>query len=192
MQSLSAEEYRAYRAHLNQQAIQNNRKALQDFHVPPPPTRVVGIDPAFRKGGLGVCVIDEGRVTFHSFAMTNDLLDWLRTRPLPRTVVIENSNLQNATFGYSGTRQQLMKISRNVGANQAVSAIIVEECRRLYGEGRVVEVSPQRKGSKWCMRTAVGVAESLGLVLPKRMGQDKRDAFQLACRVVDGQRQRKK
>lgn len=113
---------------------------------------VIGVDPAIRNNGLGVCVIKpEGVVEFPKFkgrgivAFTN----WIYTVPKGSRAVIENSNLQNATFDNSGNSSVRARKSRNVGMNQGISVVLVEFLEDALGEWNVKQISPLKKGSKW-------------------------------------------
>ncbi|WP_238752525.1 hypothetical protein [Neolewinella maritima] len=147
---------------------------------------MIGIDPSARTSGTGVCVINGRYVSFAPNMPNLDaVLQWLEHEaPNPARVVIENSNLQNTSFIMQGSKAAVAKIARNVGRNQEASQAIVDAARRIFGEQSVTEISPKQKGSKWCQKTADGVAQSLGHTLPKRMSQDKRDAYMLAVRKV--------
>jgi hypothetical protein len=143
---------------------------------------VLGIDPAFRKGGIGLCLINGLKVTFPKVPTTLAAVDYIRKHAPRCRVVIENSNLQNASFDLSGSKPVVARKSRNVGANQAISQILVEAAQERFAD--VLELSPKNKGKKWCRTLARSVAASLGHVLPSRMSQDKRDAYQLAVRGI--------
>jgi len=136
---------------------------------------LIGIDPAFRKSGHAIGIIDEsGLIRFKVFKDFISFMGWI-TDPeeVPKKSVlvgIENSNLSNATFwthkDKSGkmytasqarrvpgltplSKSETARVSRNVGANQAASQITVDLCRWLFGADRVVELSPEQKGRKW-------------------------------------------
>jgi len=115
-----------------------------------PATRI-GIDPAFRKNGMGVCVISpDNEVTFPRFKGRGlvAFVKWLKTAPDNVLVTIEDSNLQNATFNNSGTKAKSNRVSRNVGCNQAASAYIVDFCIDRWGHKVVRAISAQKKGGK--------------------------------------------
>ena len=173
-------EWREFAAKRNADQVAANRAALKAG----PQTRAlprIGIDPAFREDGMGVCVLQDRRALFPKIEGFLHLQEWLRDQaPRPARIIIENSNLQNASFDLRGNRSVIAKKARNVGTNQAVSQLIVDFCRQLFGTAHVIEVSPQQKGSKWCQRTALAVAATNGHELPKRLSQDKRDAYALA------------
>ena len=150
----------------------------------------VGIDPAFREYGVGICILIEGesgiKVSFPKYRNTWDALNAIND--LARMAygwddtffAVENSNLQNSTFSkyvFGNNPAQLMRISRNVGANQAVSQLIVDLLHDRNMD--VLEVSPERKGKKWTKEQAEQVAKQYGITLP-RTSQDDRDALKLA------------
>lgn len=162
----------------------------------------VGIDPAFRDSGMGICVLKEtesGLVVV--FPKCKNTLDAIRY--LDRLAVfeqhqnstffcVENSNLQSTTFSKyvaGNNPAQLMRISRNVGANQAISQLVVDllKDRDMY----VLEVSPERKGSKWTKEHAAMVAKQYGIELP-RTSQDDRDALKLAIILYEKKMKKKR
>ena len=149
----------------------------------------VGIDPAFRESGMGICVLSENEsglvAEFHRSKTTLSAIRFLDSfctlSMYEKTYfAVENSNLQSTTFAKyvaGNNSAQLMRISRNVGANQAVSQLIVDLLNERIMD--VVEVNPQRKGKKWTKEQAEQVAKKYGISLP-RTSQDDRDAFKLA------------
>jgi hypothetical protein len=144
----------------------------------------IGIDPAFRKAGFAICIIDKtGEAQGKMFQSFLDFIQWLTTpdeAPQNAIVGIENSNLQNATFDMSGTKGMVAKRSRNVGCNQAASQYTVDFCRWWYGKDRVHEVSPRHKGKKWTQTEFRQVAKQEGHTVVGRFNQDQRDAYQVA------------
>ena len=146
---------------------------------------IIGIDPAFRSGGFAMCVIDEeGDVTFRVFGSYTKFVLWVLSDDVPALcrVIIENSNLQNLTYDMSGSKAQIAKRSRNVGANQAISQETVEICRHVFGVENVTEISPKDKGRKLNHLETVALAKSEkhGLYLKgTEAEQDKRDAYKL-------------
>ena len=110
----------------------------------------IGIDPAFRKKGFAVCIIDEDK-TIRTIIMKSflEFIAWIRDdAPAKAIAVVENSNLQNKTFDMSGTKATVARKSRNVGANQAVSQITFDLTKEKY-KNLAFEVSPKQKGKKW-------------------------------------------
>jgi hypothetical protein len=148
---------------------------------------IIGIDPAFRKAGFAICIIDtEGEAQGKMFKSFLDFLRWLTTlgeAPENAIVGIENSNLQNITFDMKGTKGMVAKISRNVGANQAASQYTVDLCKHHYGEKSVIEISPKQKGAKWSQAVFRAVAKSEGHKVVGKFNQDQRDAYQIALQA---------
>ena len=143
--------------------------------------KIIGIDPAFRESGFGVCILTENEATFPKVRSFIDFFRFASEMPLDtQTVfVVENSNMQNATFAsYKANARQLQRISRNVGANQAVSQMTVDYLRHLGH--LVIEVSPLAKGSKLNQKAIAYIAKAEGIEIPAKLSQDDRDAFKLA------------
>lgn len=160
------------------------------------PTTFLGIDPAFRKNGFAVCCLDmtDRTARFLTFHSPLDFYLWVISdeAPDPQSVVvcIENSNLQEQTFaryfqmqaGKIPSQAVLLAKSRDVGKNMAVSQITVDAAKRVY-PGRVIDISPERKGRKWEYThfqryVQADRVELLGKVTKSE--QDKIDAYQLA------------
>lgn len=174
---------------------------------------IIGIDPAIRKNGQTICIVDESReMRFKSFANFLAFLKWatdpLEVRKEKALVGIENSNLTEETFWthkdskgrlYTSwqarkipgltplSKKEVAKISRNVGKNQAASLITVDVCRWIFGDGRVIEMSPKQKGRKWTDAEFRGVASQEGHKVFQYKGnaneQDKRDAYQIGLKA---------
>jgi len=146
----------------------------------------IGIDPAFRKNGFAICIIDEDKdvrcIRFKTFL---DFLSWLWVEgeaPEKAICVVENSNLQKKTFDMTGSRAVVARKSRNVGKNQAISQAAYDAVKLKYGD-LAHEVSPRQKGGKWTQQTFLRVLKSEGhnFLLTKRgISQDEIDAYQLA------------
>ena len=142
----------------------------------------IGIDPAFRKNGFGICVIDEtDDVRFVKVKSYLAFTMWLMTDAPPENVrcCIENSNLQDVTFRRGGRITHAQ--SRDAGKNMGISQCVVDLCEWKWGKGPVRAVSPREKGAKWPLAYAQAIARSIGLKLPGKMSQDDLDAFQLAA-----------
>jgi hypothetical protein len=145
----------------------------------------IGVDPAFRAGGFVAVIIDMADKTARSITFKNLLAwhDWLRGPDAPQSayVCVENSNLQNKTFDMSGDKPTVARMSRNAGANQAVSQLAYDSAKERYG-ATVYEVSPRQKGRKVTdARTFAAIVQHAGILLPKqKLSQDARDAFMLA------------
>lgn len=163
-----------------------------------PIMKVVGLDPAFRKNGFGCCVLDvkRNKVEAVSFQVFADFKAFLMFISIKDHAIIcenermiwgvENSNLQNQTFGrYQSGAKGLNKISRNIGANQAVSQITVDILRWHFGDSNVLEFSPQQKGAKWNMDVANGILRNYGLSEIKKISQDKIDALKIAILTLE-------
>ena len=147
----------------------------------------IGVDPAFRVGGFWAAIVDmtDKSVIFKGFANLLDWHDWLRSPDAPDNcfVCVENSNMQNSTFAYGmkGSSKVVAKISRDVGNNQAVSELAYISALRHYGD-RAFQVSPKQKGKKWTPKQFGYIIAQDGVTIPKGdIGQDCRDAYQLAC-----------
>ncbi len=145
--------------------------------------RIIGIDPAFREKGFAICFlkIEDGgnyhtfstfRKPYHFFTKTNELNDFY--------FGVENSNLQNLTFRESPKISVAERVSRNVGANQAVSQMVVDFLQEYYGKEKVYEYSPRDKGKKDTHEDYIKKCLALKLQPNKRTSQDERDAFKLA------------
>jgi hypothetical protein len=143
----------------------------------------IGIDPAFRKNGFGICIIDEaGEVGFKKVRSFLDFLFWLMTdAPVENVLcVVENSNLQDVTFRRGGRITHAQ--SRDAGKNMAISQCVYEACVWKWGEKAVRGLSPREKGAKWSLPYAQAIGRGMGLKLPGKVSQDDLDAFQLAVR----------
>lgn len=146
----------------------------------------IGVDPAFRKSGFAICIIDENKdvraIRFKSFL---DFLSWLWVEgeaPAKAIVVVENSNLQKSTFDMRGSKAVVARKSRNVGKNQAISQAAFDALKVRYGTN-VFEVSPKQKGVKWSKQTFARVLKSEShnfLATKQTISQDEIDAYQLA------------
>ena len=140
---------------------------------------VLGIDPALRKGGLGVCLIKDSKVYFYTYTVPELLAEIFKGTYKNMVVAVENSNLQNTSFDTSGVLKVALRKARNAGANQGVSQVI---CDCLKGRCQTLhELSPQQKGAKKPQAFVEALARSEGLeFIYKPSNQDRRDAFMLA------------
>jgi hypothetical protein len=151
----------------------------------------IGIDPAFRKNGFAVCIIDEDNTAdFKIFENFYAFISWLWDAPLKAYVCIENSNLQDSNFNVkkTDTKELAAKKGRDVGKNMAISQATVDFCRKHFGEAFVVELSPKEKGAKiedLKIFEAIVRRDNIKLINYKgQVGeQDKRDAYMLARKV---------
>lgn len=183
----SAVNYAKQRKESNNEATKANRAAVANHLRKAVPSVKIGIDPSFRKGGLGVCVIDEtGEAHFKKFKGRGlvDFVKWMYWEaPEKATVTIENSNLQNKTFDMRGTKAAVARKSRNVGCNQATSEYFVDFCIDKYGKENVNSISPRTKGKKWTKAFFGLMVKSNKHKLTGYTGtQDQIDAYQLATR----------
>lgn len=151
-------------------------------YTPPRPV-YIGIDPAFRKSGFGMCIIDErNTVSFRKFRSFLDFLGWVFSEECPdfAVVCIENSNLDAMMYAYQRNKdgQALAKAAMNVGKNQAASQYTVDACRYRWPK-TTFDISPKEKGKKWTHEQFKGVARQNGHKAGK-VSQDEIDAYQLA------------
>lgn len=156
-----------------------------------------------------MCIIDEeNTVSFHVFKMGfRDFQKWLfQDAPQTAFVAVENSNLADETFYthkdskgrlYTAaqarkirglikiSQNELSKISRQVGKNQAISQCVVDACNEKAGF-TVFDISPAEKGKKvtdlkyfnaiMAQEKHPAIHGYKGL----KSEQDKRDAYMLA------------
>lgn len=160
--------------------------------------KIIGIDPAFRKNGMAVAIIDlsSKKVTAQ---ILNGVIDFYKLinsfdRDEIEFIVVEDASKQNVTFfnrnKSDGNRKNketmslnvAARISRNVGMVQAVSAQIVEISKEFAGEEKVIAVSPKEKGVKiYDRRIFSAYLKSIGLeYVGERDTQDIRDAVKIA------------
>lgn len=165
----------------------------------------IGIDPAFRVDGFAMCIIDMSDKTVLFKMFKNGFLDFvgwfLHESPETALFCVENSNLSNVTFWTHKDKktkrlltsaqarynpnavkispQELAKVSRNVGKNQAISQNVVDLLNTKYP---VVNISPKDKGKKWLKnKTAQAYLYTEKLKATKNTtNQDERDALLLA------------
>ena len=153
----------------------------------------IGIDPAFRKSGIGFCMQDGKQVVFKKYSIIELLNDINAGCFKNASVCVENSDIQsfkfklkNMIFSYKQKGYQAERLynlcseyGARVGKNQAVSEIICDaikfKCASLY------EVSPKGKGAKEIDTAFVkNICERKGWTMnKKRLNQDDRDAFKL-------------
>lgn len=148
--------------------------------------RIIGIDPAFREKGFATCDLilteDLNTHTFHTYNKPHAFfIDYSTDYEYAFLYfAVENSNLQNLTFRESKKISVAERLSRNVGANQAVSQMVVDFLQEYYGKEKVYEFSPREKGKKDTHEDYVKKCLALKLQPNKRTSQDERDAFKLA------------
>jgi hypothetical protein len=148
----------------------------------------IGVDPAFRKKGFCICIIECDTIDFITFEYFADFIIWLLHNKGNRLIfAVENSNLQNLSFDMSGNSKVISRKSRNVGTNQAVSQIAVDLIKRF--DFPCTEYSPKAKGKKINDKEFIILAKKLGIVeINNYKGniteQDKRDAFILCYKLI--------
>ena len=169
---------------------------------------IIGIDPAFRIKGFSIAIIDYTDRTVNFKTFKNGFIDFsswlLHDSPDSAVICIENSNLTNATF-YSHrckktkklltswqakknpnaqplSKNELSKMSRDVGKNQAISQITYDICK-VFDKFDTYQISPKEKGAKWNTLHFKGVlkAERLTITIPiDKVTQDEIDGLQMA------------
>lgn len=159
---------------------------------------IIGLDPAFREGGFGCAIIEQGIVTFGNIGNFADFLNYCDIAPDGALWCVENSNLDDTTYQYlrGGNTRTLMAKSRDVGKNQAISQVVCDYLVKKFGAEKVTAISPRQKGAKWgifngkrnmsiAREIARTVGETSGL---KSIGwqtatPDEVDAFQIAMHL---------
>jgi hypothetical protein len=142
----------------------------------------IGIDPAFRKNGFCICILDSSDQTIYFKTFKNGFLgfsSWfLHDSPANAVICVENSNLTKATFNMSGNKYEVARKSRNVGKNQAISQCVCDLCETKY---KTFGVSPREKGKKWSKEEFNRVLYQQKHVNTKKRAtnQDERDAYKL-------------
>lgn len=151
---------------------------------------IIGIDPAFREGGFWGAVLDlhQKIVKPVRFVDIFDFYEFVKNLPDKSDVfcAIENSNLQNVTFARM-TAQSVRasaRVSRNVGANQAVSELAFLAAKRYLGKNNVIAFSPKQKGVKLASDKILDTylkANNISINWQKpNLCQDARDAIKIA------------
>jgi hypothetical protein len=162
-------------------------------------TVIIGLDPAFREGGFGAAIIEQGIVTFGTIKNFADFLkycDYVEYLWLDKVLwCVENSNLDDTTYQYlrGGNTRTLMAKSRDVGKNQAISQVVCDYLVKKFGAERVTAISPRQKGAKWGMfdgRRNMSIAREIARTVGEQSGlkstgwqtatPDEVDAFQVA------------
>lgn len=149
-------------------------------------THIIAIDPAFRKNGFGVIVLDVAAktVTVQKIKDFSAFLEWsLDTQSDYSSFrsplwVAENSNLQQIYYAskYGRNLTKAMNVGKNLGLSQCV-------CDYLnWQDCRLVQVSPKAKGKAFSMEIAQLDAKASGWVLPKLNG-DELAAYKLLSLV---------
>ena len=146
--------------------------------------KIIGVDPAIRKSGFAIAILSNNLFRFETFP--NGFIEFIEWWQVfffqsidPVTFVVENSNLQNASFHLNGPPPVIARMARNVGMNQAISQATVDYLRS-QGQ-RVVELSPKEKGKKLTQDEFVALCQEHNVNISKRRtNQDERDAGKLA------------
>lgn len=148
----------------------------------------IGVDPSFRDGGIGICVIEGESCYFVSVKNFLAFTKWLSEEAPEGFYCIENSNLQKESFDKKGGLHVACRKARNAGMNMAVSQLTVDFCVGRFGVDMVFEITPQQKGAKIldlkvfeAIVRQEKVTEMLGYKGLKAE-QDKRDAFMIALK----------
>lgn len=151
---------------------------------------IIGVDPAFRAGGFWVCLCDYAKETAY-FIPYRDVLCWDRDLQISRgrlgdydtRFIVEDSHLQNLNFAARSSSHQGIqaRMGRNVGANQAASALAVQA---IYDAGfgtACVQVTPFAKGKKLTDAEfrAIAPQDRIKTLSGYTGNQDQRDAFKL-------------
>ena len=152
---------------------------------------IIGVDPAFRKGGFGVCELYISKVFGNSVVFPKrTVLSFVKdgysvgTMPAQNAFAgVENSNLINAIYINKKLGESLDvfgKRNRDVGKNQAVSQIVFEHLKDIFGEKNVFEISPKAK-SKGCTQLEFdSMLKELKIEYNKRTNDDQRVALKIA------------
>ncbi len=146
---------------------------------------IIGIDPAFRKSGFAICIADYSakQLTFKRFKSFWEFVKWLLSDERPGSDAVwavEDANLMNVTFIKSANQSIAQRLSRNAGANQAVSALTVEALIDLFGREHVMAISPREKGAKLSARAVAALFHGFQGVSTLSENQDFRDAAKIA------------
>jgi hypothetical protein len=139
--------------------------------------KAIGIDPAFRKSGFGVALLDDGVAHPIHIKTFIDFFEWVRTFDFSEVayIAIENSNLQNTTFRADRFHG---RISRDAGKNMAVSQMVCDYLRFHLPQVTIIELSPKEKGAKINQVMMEKVMSGYWIV-PRKTSQDFRDALML-------------
>lgn len=142
----------------------------------------IGIDPAFRKDGFCICIIDKSDNTILFKTFKDGFLgfcSWfLHDGPKTAIICVENSNLQDVNFDMRGNKKVISRKGRNVGKNQAISQCVVDLCKTKY---KVIDLSPRQKGRKWNNEFfKIELNKNKHQLNKKTSSQDERDAYKLA------------
>ena len=152
---------------------------------------VIGIDPAARRNGFWIAILDtvERTVEFKGFKNYNEFYKYILLLPDKEEYyfAIENSNLDNVTFRKSENVGVAAKFSRDAGKNQQVSQLCIDAVKDVFGQESYVEYSAVSKKSGW--KYTEGIFPSIlksdkyRLITPCT-NQDQRDAYHLAIMAI--------
>lgn len=147
----------------------------------------IGIDPALRKDGFAICIIDEDN-TIAFIVFKNGFIDFIRWlyQDAPENAVfcVENANLQQMLFDRSGNIGTVITKALNAGKNMGISQATYDAIKSKYPK-TAFGVSPKDKGKKWTDTYFRAMCELEQHEIPKdykgtAADQDKRDAYLLA------------
>lgn len=152
----------------------------------------VGIDPAFRKTGFAVCILDTDNSAYFKI-FKNSMLDFLwwflNDRPENALWIVENSNLQDYMWPDKKDENDTSKIKKreksgmDVGKNQAASQFTVDLIKSLKCE--VIDISPLQKGKAWSETQFMQQVNFRKIKILNYSGrEDERVALQCACKNV--------
>jgi len=154
---------------------------------------IIGVDPAFRENGFLVCIFRPIEKTIQ-FVKIEDIYSYDYCLRVAQNsfndvyVAIENSNLQSAMFVPKGKFESIEAYSKrcqDVGKNKAVSQQISKQSKYLFGEERVKDYSPLKKGAKDDVAAFKRRLVKYNIKFDSRTNQDQRDAFKLATLFYD-------
>lgn len=158
------------------------------FNLKDRPDMVMGVDPAFRKGGFYACIIDTKAKTA-KFLKFRDVLDFdrrLRNAEFDGVarIGIENANAQNVTFKDSDSKGVGKRFSRDAGKNMAVSELALLAAADRIGSTNVLGITPVQKGKKIPEEYFSEYSKGYSLIGYKG-SQDERDAFKIAILTMN-------
>lgn len=147
--------------------------------------KIIGVDPAFRKGGFWSAILDTQNKTveFKPFNNVFEFADFVKELVGSDVFFsIENSNANNVTFKKSNNPGIAARYSRDAGKNQAVSELAVQYVMLHHGSNyHIVHAGDKKKGWKEQSRFFHAIVKSDGytLLTPQR-NQDQCDAYFIA------------
>lgn len=154
---------------------------------------VIGIDPAARRNGFWIAILDTVKrtVEFKGFKNYNEFYKYVLKLPENEQYffAIENSNLDNVSYLTSDNVGKAAKMSRDAGKNQQVSQQCVDAVKDTFGDDCYVEYSGKSKSKGWKEQYSEGFFPSIlrsdkyTLITPCT-NQDQRDAYHLAMMAI--------